>query len=81
MMIYLKSRQNSVNQIFNPSAFFLFILTGDNDITILYTKYLHILHHLQAIQIKSFKLFFICTIKDPKLAGKWTNMAENPKKC
>ena len=25
-------------------------------------------------------LFLICTFKDPKLAEKWTNLAENPKK-
>ena len=35
MMTNLKLRQNSGNQRFNPSAFFFFPLTGDNDITIL----------------------------------------------
>ena len=55
-------------------------MTGDNDITMLYTQYLHILHHLQAIKMTFLKLFFICMFKDPKLAEKWTNLAENPKK-
>ena len=27
-----------------------------------------------------FQGFFICTFKDPKLAEKWTNLAENQKK-
>ena len=26
------------------------------------------------------ELFLICMFKDPKLAEKWTNLAENPKK-
>ena len=26
------------------------------------------------------ELFLICTLNDPKLAEKWTNLAENPKK-
>ena len=78
-MTNLKSRQNSANQIFNANVFFLFLLTGDNDITILYTYYLHILHHLQAIKMTFLKLIFIGPFKDSRLAGKWTNLAENPK--
>ena len=33
----LKVQHNSLNQIFNPNAFFFFLLTGDHDITMLYT--------------------------------------------
>ena len=46
----------------------------------LYTKYLHILHHLQAMKMTYLELFLICTFKDPKLAEKRTKLAENPKK-
>ena len=53
-----------------PNAFFFFLFTGDHDITLLYTQYLHILHHLQAIKMTFLKLFFIWTIKDPKVAEK-----------
>ena len=67
MTTNLKSQQNSVNQKSDPSAYFFPLLTGDNDFTMLYTKYLHILHHLQAMKMTFLKLFFICTFKDPKL--------------
>ena len=77
MTTNLKSRQNSVNQILNPNAFFSFLLTGANDITMLYTKYLHILHHLQAMKMIFLKLFVIGTFKDANLAEKLTNLAEN----
>ena len=74
MMTNLKLRQNSGNQRFNPSAFFFFPLTGDSDITILpyfasFTGY----------KDDMLKVFFICTFKDPKLAEKLTNLAENQK--
>ena len=75
-----KTQQNSVNQMFNPNAFFFFHLTGDKDITMLYTQYLHILHHLQAMKMTFLELFLICTFEEPKLAEKLTNLAENPKK-
>ena len=58
-----------------PNAIFFFLLTGDNDITMLYTWYLHILHHLQAMKMTFLKLFFICMFNDPKLAKKWTTKA------
>ena len=66
----LKLRQKSVNQIFNPIAFFFFLLTGDKDITMLYTQFLHILHHLKAMKMTSLELFLICMFKDPKVAKK-----------
>ena len=78
MTTNLKLRQNSLNQIFNANAFFFFLLTGGKDITMLYAYYLHILHHLQAMKMTVLELFLICTFKDPKLAEKWTNLAENP---
>ena len=56
-MIFFKLQQNSVNQIFNQKAFFFVLLTGDNDITMPYTLYLLILHHLQAIH-RTFSVFF-----------------------
>ena len=56
MMTILKLRHNSVNQIYNSNGFFFFLLTGDNDITILYTYYSHILHHLQAMKMTFYKL-------------------------
>ena len=46
----------------------------------LYTLYLHILHHLQAMKMTFLDLFLFCIFKDLKLAEKWTNSAENPKK-
>ena len=39
MTTNLKPRQNSVNQIFNPNAFVFFLLTGDKNITMLYTLF------------------------------------------
>ena len=71
MIENLKSQQNSVNQIFNPYAFFFFVLTGDNGITMLYTQYLHILHHLQAIKMTFLKLFiFYFHVQGSKISGK-----------
>ena len=35
------------------------------------------LHHLQAMKKIFFKLFLICTFKDPDLAEKFTYLAEN----
>ena len=46
------------------------------------SKYLEIrlwrkkVHHLQPMKM----IFPVSTFKDPKLAGKWTNLAENLKK-
>ena len=81
MTTNLKSRQNTVNQIFSPNAFFFsFWQASDKDITMLYTKYLHILHHLQAMKMTFLKLFLIFTFKGAKLAEKWTNLAENQNK-
>ena len=70
MKTNFKLRQNSVNQIFKTNAFFFFLLTGDNDITMLYTYYLPILHHLQTMKITFLKLFLIFTFKGPKLTEK-----------
>ena len=39
MMTNLRSQQNSVNHIFNQNEFFFFLLTGDKDITMLYTLF------------------------------------------
>ena len=64
--IIIKQRKSNIY----PNAFFFFLFTGDHDITLLYTQYLHILHHLQAIKMTFLKLFFIWTIKDPKVAEK-----------
>ena len=36
-----------------------------------------ILLHLQAMKMLFFKLFLICTLKDPNFAKKLTNLAEN----
>ena len=48
-----------------------------HDVTMLFTKYLQILNHLQAIQMMFLKLFLICTFKDQNLAEKLTNVEEN----
>ena len=45
--------------------------------TMLFTYYWHILLHLQAIKMICLKLFLICKLKDPNLAKKLTNLAEN----
>ena len=50
-----------------------------HDIIMLFTKYLHILHHLQAMKNIYSQLFLICTCKDPNLAENFTNLAENQK--
>ena len=81
MTTNLKSQQNRVNQIFNPNAFFFFLLTGYlkgyyHAIYIVFTYYTSFAGYEDDI----LELFLICTFKDPKLAGKWTNLAENPKK-
>ena len=70
MTTNLLSPQNSGNQIFNQNIFFFFLLTGDKNIIMLYTQYLHILHHLQAMKMTFLEVFLICTFKDPKLAEK-----------
>ena len=43
----------------------------------LYAQYLHISHHLQAMKMTFLEVFLNCMFKDPKLAEKWTNLAEN----
>ena len=48
-----------------------------HDITILFTKYFNILHHLQTMKMIFLKVFLTCTFKDPNLAEKFTNLAEN----
>ena len=45
-------------------------------ITMLFTWYLHILHHFHAIKFKFLKLFIICMFKDENFAEKLTNLAE-----
>ena len=46
----------------------------------LFTQYLHNLHHVQAVKMIFSYLFLICTFKDNNLAENWTNFAENLKK-
>ena len=45
-----------------------------HNITMLFTYYLHILLHLQAMKMIFLKLFLICTFKDPNLAENLTNL-------
>ena len=49
------------------------------DNTMLFIKCLHILHHLQGINMMYFKLFLVFTFKYKNLAEKPTNLAENLK--
>ena len=79
MTTNLKLQPNSVNHIFNPNPFFFFLLTGDNNITMLYTYYFQILHHLQAMKMTFLELFLIFTFKNSKLAEKWTNLEKEKK--
>ena len=73
----MKSGQNSVNQIFNPHAFFFFLLTGA-------TSYYHAIY-IVFTYLASFtgyeddilKLILICTFNDPNLAENLTDLAEN----
>ena len=60
MTTNLKLRQNCVNQIFYQNAFFFFLFTGDIAITMLYTYYLYVLHHLQAMKMTGHR----CPYKD-----------------
>ena len=62
--------QDWVNQIINPNAFFSSFWQGLHDITMTFTYYSHILHHLQAMKMIFLKLFLICTFKDENLAEK-----------
>ena len=40
------------------------------DITMLFTYYLHILHHLYAMKMTFLKLFIICPFKEPNVEEK-----------
>ena len=75
MTTNLKLQQNRVNQIFNPNAFFLFLLTNDKDITMLYTYYLQILHHLQAMQM-TFLISYL-HVQGSKIVGKMDQFGGN----
>ena len=79
IMANLKSRQNSVNQIFNLNAFFFFFWT----VVLWYYRaileYLNMLHHLHAMKMIFLKLFQISMFKNPNLADIFTNLAENQK--
>ena len=46
----------------------------------IFTEYLNILHHLQAMKITFLKLFQICMFKNPNLADIFTNFAEKREK-
>ena len=45
----------------------------------LFTEYLNILHHLQAMKRAFLKLFLTCMIKNSNLVDIFTNLAENQK--
>ena len=47
----LNLRHNSINQIFNLDAFFFFFLTVATWCYCVFTEYLNILHHLQAMKM------------------------------
>ena len=74
----LNYNKPAFNQIFNPNAFFFFLLAGDNGITMLYTKYLHILHNLQAMKMTLKKSHL--HVQGSKIDRKMVILAENPKK-
>ena len=76
-MTNFKFQQNSVNQIYSTMLIFSSFWQMLHDVTMLFTKYLQILNHLQAIQMMFLKLFLICTFKDQNLAEKLTNVEEN----
>ena len=70
MTTNFQSRQNNVNQIFKPIAFFYLLLTGDTDITMIYFIVFTYFASVKGYEDDNVEVISYFHFQEPKLGGK-----------